>query len=402
MSEPKPKFEPQEIPKEELLLPDGTRIQIEKLWHTETIPTGEANQVYAMRLNPGDMYEGEYQGARMTLQYLGINVITRKPVMVPIGKVETEAEFDFEKFEQEAVSKIRMIINSQIAGMILRNPAWSEVREKEERELITSQYLPLLAGFDGIEAWKMRNETLQSSQYKLIGASLAGIDSPAAWKVRETFVSFGKAMGFTALAPVAKSLAGIDTPRAWEIRESIRTAQLPDAQRDELLAYSLIGIDSKEADKIRAEMDKGEHVLLSLTGVDSEYAWDVRDTEAEVLGKNNPYLITSVTGIDSKKADMVRRGEQRGSFPSDALVAQGKSLAGIDSEDAWLFREQNLRFSKFAWEATAASLAGLMSPRAEKIRDELARLGVDALELARSYNGDNTTFVWRNLKKGNK
>ncbi len=150
--------------------------------------------------------------------------------------------------------------------------------------------------------------------------------------------------------------------------------------------------------------------VRSLTGLDDEPAWALRELLTEVvprevavsLGSNPTHQAMSLrerlylhapaevlAGLkrnDSPQAWALREHALREGRLADVL----RGLAGVDDEPAWAARELGVRRGLYA--DVAHSLTGLDSPRSDTLRESL--LSHDRLAVLRSTQGLDTPFAW--------
>ena len=114
-------------------------------------------------------------------------------------------------------------------------------------------------------------------------------------------------------------------------------------------------------------------------------------------GANVKMIAQSLTGLDSERAWQMReellRGAEDDVFKSSII----ESLACLDSEQAWRMRERLLRGADYDLKHyIARSLAGLSSERAWEVRKRLQEAGVGKGFIALCINGDvDAAIAWR-------
>lgn len=136
-----------------------------------------------------------------------------------------------------------------------------------------------IAGIGTEEAWKLREEAfieLQKDKFTLgtsfIVDSLAGLDDDRSWDERQ---KISGATSFIEFADLGKSLMTLNNTRAWDMRERL------------LL-------------KLRERLFQVPNYLpgmlaLSVSGVHSMYAWDIRESQFETCVKD-PHNIKELLG----------------------------------------------------------------------------------------------------------
>ncbi|MBP6930073.1 hypothetical protein KBB60_00475 [Patescibacteria group bacterium] len=129
---------------------------------------------------------------------------------------------------------------------------------------------------------------------KYIAISLAGLDTPLAWQMREDFLKDSSVNKNY----IARSLAGLDCKRAWDMREKL----LNDPNVDKnYIAEGLAGLDGKRAWDMREKLlndpnvDK-DYIALSLAGLDCKRAWDMRDDLLNKYSVSRGFIAYSING----------------------------------------------------------------------------------------------------------
>lgn len=182
--------------------------------------------------------------------------------------------------------------------------------------------------------------------------SVRGSDTDFAWELRST-------VGKKVAREILISVRGLDTERAWDLREKyLKETLFPP------FLESLAGIDTPRARKWREDLMEEflPWVLLSLRGVWSDWAWDLRTQHVERAPK---IIIKTIGRSEDPRAWTLR----------DAAKSRVKevldSLSGIDSGPAWALRTE----LRLKWPNTAVSSlgAGAQSERAWKFRWDMLR-----------------------------
>lgn len=223
--------------------------------------------------------------------------------------------------------KLSTIVND-LAGLDSER-AW-EWREKFSQGNYTDYFRTLadsLTGLDTKEAWKWRNDLEDRGvPLHMILPSLAGNGSEQAWKLRQKAIK-------EKVDPVflLASLIGIDTPESWSYRKNIFQKhdrdELKELSKDQHIALSLTSLDSPEAWSLREALlakyhdaddyDQIQNYLLpSLAGIDSDRAWHWREDYIELVGKDH-VLLESLAGLDSKRAWDLRKEIVKNAYGHD-------------------------------------------------------------------------------------
>lgn len=281
-----------------------------------------------------------------------------------------------------------------------------DIMEQLEQEGVAYEHLCAgLVGIDSKRAWEMRERAVtKGEEISIVVDGLAGIDSPRAWKLRKRLLqNVQNQLDSGSIGTLAKSLAGLDTADAWEMRHILLEKGTPLVT----ILKSLVGLDSKDAWDLRNKALKTgasiSDVLASLMGVDSPKAWEIRERSFSKKRKlldhaafdEMKILALSLSGLDSTEArDMRERWLETYMHDEDmdADLYFIPSLAGIDSEKAWLWREDYAK--KHGLTSTLIeSLAGLDSEHAWEMRNKVQ--DKEAGYLVGTYQ----TFVWRLRKE---
>jgi hypothetical protein len=171
----------------------------------------------------------------------------------------------------------------------------------------------------------------QGANRGTIASCLSGYNSAEAWALRREIKAEAEALTKLNRVPVKNDLicglANIDSERAWQWREEFETDEDCDYNS---LAKSLIGLDSRKIEdndpprawelrkKILAKLNDSDDekyfnsptlvksLFISLIGVDSDEAWQLRQRLHERGGEVSDYIL-SLSGLDSKRADDARR-----------------------------------------------------------------------------------------------
>jgi dTMP kinase len=201
---------------------------------------------------------------------------------------------------------------------------------KEEEPSLAAFFLSGMEGEDMMERRKLLAERCP----ELVAYSLANLTDPASWQLR-------RQLTHAAPIQVLGSLrnAAANAPEAWELRERLMN-RTPVAVAD-----SLDGADSEQAWRMRERLyfSASESVMASLAGLDGPRSWTERLRWLSDSG-----------GEDTLALEQVARTASR-------------SIRGLDSEQAWAWRE---RAFAIAPDAVLRSVAGLVSPRAWQLREQ--------------------------------
>jgi hypothetical protein len=201
------------------------------------------------------------------------------------------------------------------------------------------------------------------------------------------------------IAEVGAALMGMNSEAAAALRKRFSALSARD-----MFIWGYAGVDSPEADLARKNLDKqGEEsgkwydLMHTLAGVDSNYAWEIRERErANLTDEKIDGLFRSVAGLDTKRAWDLRHSINIEKFsPSDRIFLAHSiiaTLAGLNSEEAWSYRQYLLeQGADFLSEGY--SIAGLDSPRAWEVRERLQASGEHA-ELFGSLAGIDSERAW--------
>jgi len=175
-----------------------------------------------------------------------------------------------------------------------------------------------LAGLDCEEAWEYRDKILGGSESSInvFGGALVyglqGVASDRSFDARERLATVAP------LDDLARSLAGLDCPRAWKIRETL----MPQTG---ILLSSIYGLNCERAWKIRencfanlgkmSDMVKWiacETLAEGLIGLDDKRAWKMRRMLIEA-GASKKFILRGLAGCRSAMAQKLR---------DDALIAR--------------------------------------------------------------------------------
>jgi len=236
-----------------------------------------------------------------------------------------------------------------------------------------------------------------------VAKSYAGVDSPAAWKMREIFWKLIKWR-----EEILRTLAGLDCENAWVYREQGLQSGQP--EQIDAVIEGLLGCDSDRAFALREKMfDRVSHRLIaeSLKGLDSPRAWRLRE-------RLEPELrLVSIAGLNSERAWRIRmehltnaEKEANDKKAVDALQEICNGLVGLGSSRAFGLRKRIAEdVHKRPHNGMAAlvlfpSLAGVRSKDADYWRESPFSQTVSVRLRAESYNGNYTSaIVWRTARK---
>jgi dTMP kinase len=192
-----------------------------------------------------------------------------------------------------------------------------------------------LEGLSDETAWALREDLYLRAPDAVLG-SLALLDSPRAWEMRERWLSerggVETAVGsYTAARAAAKSVTGLDSEPAWALRKAARACSPVAA-------------------------------LSSLRGLTSEKAWHWREG---ALGLAPKAVLGTIIGFDDERSWQMRLATA--SRCREAL----DSMIGLDAAVGWEIREACLAL----WPASVIKSLGVLvnGPRgAELLRGALA------------------------------
>ncbi len=213
-----------------------------------------------------------------------------------------------------------------------------------------------LVGLDSDLAWDMRDRLIKEGQSEDVLITLAGLTSARSWEWRKNLSPSSVSHALLA------SIVGIDEKEAWDMRYRFLAERRHDNQASDYMLGNISGIDSDRAWNFRESRENSRtrisptSMIASLKGLDSERSRMLREEYYEKY-KVSP-LVT-----DSK--DLFGLG----------MPAIMESLAGIDSEWAWEVRDEVIMKLTHAGKENliqaivGPSLVGLTSPRVEKIRE---------------------------------
>jgi hypothetical protein len=321
------------------------------------------------------------------------------------------------KKEESALDTAKYISNERISQLLLEILE-SAFDKKDFKELpFTVKYSQYdleyiarsLSYLDDERAWKCRNFLLEKQNIgdknivmkKMILESLAGVDSSESWKMRNTLsdelVNKHGISTTSAHIPFFDGLMGVNYQDAWLYRNKAIDNELYPVLK------SLIGLNNLESNKIRSDYSNKSPTVLSVSGLDSEIAWNIRNNNIE---ENPQEVLHSLSGLNSKKSwDMRTKLSHRRILDPLDLV---KSVIGLDDEKSWKLRHE-------FWSAfeggkldqakdgilygMSISIAGLDSANAWKMRQRIVEEG-GLRYLPLSINGDClTSTVWRLKQK---
>jgi dTMP kinase len=243
------------------------------------------------------------------------------------------------------------------------------VDDRAQREPTLAAYvLSGLAGH-GIDD---RRVNLAARVPRVIARGLRGLSDAVSWRLRRILAD-------AAPHEVALSLdeQAAEAAPAWLLRELL--AEIAPAE----VAASLQGLDDETAWALRAQLyDRvPDAVLMSLALLDNARARDWRERWIGERGTLDSALggyiaaraaARSVTGVDSERAWEIRRAA-RGAAPVPAIA----SLAGLTSDRAWRWRDRMLGRAP---KTVLSTIAGLDDGRAWAMRVAMASNCREALD----------------------
>ncbi len=197
---------------------------------------------------------------------------------------------------------------------------------------------------EGPRAELMRRRFL-ASQPKAVLATLDGVDTDAAWALRD---------GLFAELPrdVLTSTKRIDTERAWALRDRYLSdcggePALADPHVATGLADAVRGLDCERAWALRrlCIAEAPAAVLWSLSGLVSDEAWDLRD---EYVTQAPKIVLRTFDEVDHPRAWELRR--MHAARVKEAL----DSMVGLAAEAGWEVREA----CRDIWPSTAVKSLG--------------------------------------------
>lgn len=245
-----------------------------------------------------------------------------------------------------------------------------------------------LTGIGDTRAHDMREAWADDIPH-IVAYSLRGLSDPRAWALRERLL-------FDAPHHVARSLSGraVEGERAMVMRQSLAGAQ-PKA-----ILATLSRNDGDEAwlirEQVRAHLAQyGDHrhfgwIVASLAGIDSERAWDWRERLIAALPPVEPDL-SQIVDLMSSLAGMAseRAWELRQRYLEIAPIPTLGSLSGVADERAWTLREQ---YVERASKTVLRTFDGSSDPRAHELRRRHAPMVKEALD---SMSGLDDPEAWK-------
>ncbi len=266
--------------------------------------------------------------------------------------------------------------------------ALDQIEELMKRGAHPAEVAKSLAGLDSPGAWKIRWTLLTENSDVSMPAvleGLAGVDSDSAWVLRMR----GEREGIN--FELCRSLAGLDSPDAWNMRERL----LKSGVSSTLIAQSLVGVGSDRAIDKRREFLMGGvepiSMVVGLTGVSSSDAMEMREMifRAEDDFFVRSALMKSLIGLDTELVKDFRNRLILEGVNKDTVL---EAFTGNDSEEAWQLRDQSIDAASIR---VARSLAGLNSSRAKSMRLAILDMSVYPDIVAEGIAGSWKTFVWR-------
>lgn len=211
-----------------------------------------------------------------------------------------------------------------------------------------------IAGYDDQEAWEIRDEQMKENPDG-VAQGLAGITTEKAWRIRESLIN-------TCPHSVARSLVGLGDERAWKIREKLLLLIDKEGVANGL-AESIAFLDDERSWELRNKLENicPLNVLEGLNGLNSEKAWNLR----EKYKKEHPREVAaSLIGLNNEKAK-----EWRKKFIDKGHI-DGVILSYFSSDnlEAWELREKYLNIYPFA---VGTSMAGLENEKSWEFRNKL-------------------------------
>lgn len=209
-----------------------------------------------------------------------------------------------------------------------------------------------ISGMGTAEAWRIRRRAAEESPYH-VARSLTGLEDADAWRWRENLAD---------VVPdqILHTLSGLEDPRAHDLR-----FRLWDSSPEEGLR-SLGGLADARSWSFRFRaLRRGRTAALaeSLSGLDLEVAWDLRQRMAEEFPLS---VLRSVKRVSDPRAWAIRR-RMSDHAPRQVL----ETITGMDGPEARRLRRDLERDYP---EETAASLAGLDTPAAWEARERLVEV----------------------------
>jgi hypothetical protein len=206
-------------------------------------------------------------------------------ILLGLAGLDSDRAWEMRKNLIQQVTDKRCIIHS-LAGLD-SDRAWKLRNEYKNDPSMIYAVISSLTGLDSRKSWEMREEFKNDPTYKgWIVKSLTGLDSRKAWEMREECKNDPNVdRGFILIG-----LAGLDSERAWQLREELKNDA--DFYIKGCLIEGLTGLDSYRAWKIREEqlkwcsINKGkpigdpsilETIAWSLNGLDSDKARKMRE-----------------------------------------------------------------------------------------------------------------------------
>ncbi len=222
-----------------------------------------------------------------------------------------------------------------------------------------------LAGLPASDILDARRSELMA--VATIGQMIAGDASEQAWTIREELFNQKR------FVELGESLVGLDDSRTHQLRTAIieESSRFLDAYR----------ADRSNSDLYSRAARLTDAAMISLAGIDSPGAWDIRNDSHLAVYSGPDAKLLSIMGLDSPEAWDFRSRHQAKSSPYIEAV----TLAGLGSDDAWSARYSILArtdldlTSRAAF--TALSLAYLDAPQAHELRNVLMGRTTDISQL---------------------
>jgi hypothetical protein len=213
----------------------------------------------------------------------------------------------------------------------------------------------------------------------VVAHSVRGLDDPTSWSIRERLAEVHP-------APVALSMEEVRSlpPQRMQLLSKL-SARAPDA-----VALAVAGRDDPSAWSVRAQLLKqnAAAAAISTAGLASDRAWALREEYLKQCGSSLEDFpraagllpCASITGVDDERAWKVRQAALE-STPVDAI----RSVSGLVSDESFAWRQC---FVERATKPVMATLEGLEDARAWALREKFANQCQETFESMRDLGGE--------------
>ena len=240
---------------------------------------------------------------------------------------------------------------------------------------VAAYYLCELSGPDVDE----RRWALLDRAPAVVAYSLGGLDDATSWSIRERLAEVQPALVALSMAKV-RSLP----PHMMQLLSKL-SARAPDA-----VALALAGRDDPSAWSVRSRLlrQSAAAAAISTAGLSSDRAWALREEYLKQRGSSLEDFpraagllpCASITGVDDERAWKVRDAALD-STPVDAIL----SISGLVSDESFDWRQ---RFAERATKPVMATLKGIDDARAWSIREKFASQCQETFESMRDLGGE--------------